>query len=151
MSEKHFETRLQDGTMIRHAVTGYEGRIDGITEIRDCFTSGGEHLGRLNSKHTFQYRILVAGETARRIAPAEDLEVLEEAMLVSCPNCGSSFQSKPGAPGKPRGRCQCGGWICPSCLFCQGTAAPSACSEQRKRLVKKLAVEKKASRKGHSA
>jgi hypothetical protein len=157
MSDKICEVRLQNGTMIRHVVTGYEGRIDGITEIRDCFTSGGERLGRLSSKYTFQYRILVAGESARRIAPAEDLQVLEQAALVVCPNCQGSFQSKPGAAGKPRGRCKCGGWICPTCLFCQASVpdssagGPSACSEQRKRLLRKRAMEKKTSRKSRSA
>jgi hypothetical protein len=157
MSEKGSEVRLENGTVIRHRVAGYEGIVDGTTEIRDCFTSGGEPLSKLSSKHTFQYRIVISGQALRRVAPAEDLEVLEGAALVLCSNCRSSFQSKPGSAGKPRGRCQCGGWICPSCLYCQGavsgsaTAEPSVCLYQRKRLVRQLAIEKRTkSRKSNS-
>jgi hypothetical protein len=40
---------------------------------------------------------------------------------VVCSRCGYSFHSKPGFGDKPGGRCQCGGWICPACLACQGT------------------------------
>jgi hypothetical protein len=148
MSERGSELRLQNGTVIRHRVTGYEGIVDGVTEIRDCFTSGGEPLSRLSSKYTFQYRIVVSGESTRRIAPVEDLEILEGASLVFCPNCRLSFQSIPGTLGKPRGRCQCGSWICPACLYCQGAIRDSEgaepCLYQRKRLVKKLAMAKRA-------
>ena len=105
MSEKVSEVRLQSGTVIRHRVTGYEGVVDGITEIRDCFTSAGAPLSRLSSKYSFQYRIVVSGESTRRIAPTEDLEILDGAVLVFCPHCRDSFQSKPGTVGKPRGRC----------------------------------------------
>lgn len=149
MSEKVCEVRLENGTVIRHRVAGYEGIVDGTTEIRDCFTAGGEPLSKLSSKHTFQYRIAISGESLCRIAPAEDLEVLEGSALVLCSNCRRSFQSKPGSAGKLRGRCQCGGWICPSCLYCQGavsdsaTAEPSVCLYQRKRLVRQHATEKR--------
>ena len=147
MSEKVSEVRLQSGTVIRHRVTGYEGVVDGITEIRDCFTSAGAPLSRLSSKYSFQYRIVVSDESTRRIAPTEDLEVLDGAVLVFCPHCRDSFQSKPGTLGKPRDRCQCGAWICPSCLYCQGaisdSAAPESCVYQRKRLVKKVAMAKR--------
>jgi hypothetical protein len=147
MSGKASEVRLQNGTVIRHRVTGYEGIVDGITEIKDCFTSGGERLNGLSSKYTFQYRIVVSGEAIRRIAPAEDLEVLDGVSLVFCANCRNSFQSMPGSVGKPRGRCQCGSWICPSCLYCQGAISVSEgtepCTYQRKRLVKRLAMAKR--------
>jgi hypothetical protein len=147
MPAKVEESKLQDGTMIRHRASGYEGRIDGITEIRACFTVGGKALGNGSSKHTFQYRIVVSGEPMRRIAPAEDFEILDGVIAVACPVCHGSFQSKPGFVGKPGGRCQCGEWICPKCLYCQAPdadrAAKSTCLNQRKRLVRKLAAEKK--------
>ena len=31
MSETMAPSKLQDGTLIRHKVTGYEGRIEGVT------------------------------------------------------------------------------------------------------------------------
>ena len=149
MPVKVEESKLPDGTMIRHKASGYEGRIDGITEIRGCFTLGGKALGNGSSKHTFQYRIAVSGEPMRRIAPAEDFEILEGVVGVVCPVCHATFQTKPGFVGKPGGRCQCGAWICPKCLSCQGGApdadkdSKSTCLNQRKRVVKKLAAEKK--------
>ena len=33
--------KLENGTVIRHKVVGYEGRIDGVTEIKACFTKAG--------------------------------------------------------------------------------------------------------------
>ncbi|HET8564316.1 MAG TPA: hypothetical protein VFM35_10630, partial [Candidatus Binatia bacterium] len=97
MSDKAHEVRLQNGTMIRHKVAGYKGSIDGTTEIRACFTARGELLVKSNRGETFQYRVAVPGESMRRIAPAEDLEVLETAATIVCPSCHASFQSKPGA------------------------------------------------------
>ncbi len=150
MSEITAAVILQNGTLIRHKVTGYEGRIDGTTEIKTCFTSGGHLLDKSNTKQAFQYRVLVKGESMRRIAPAEDLEILEGAAQVICPVCHFSFRTKPGLPDKPGGRCQCGGWICPSCLSCRGTneetakSQQSPCLKQRKRLARKLALLKKA-------
>jgi len=44
MSERIGQVRLQDGTLIRHNGVGYEGRIDGRTEIKTCFTVAGELL-----------------------------------------------------------------------------------------------------------
>jgi len=102
MSETPVQVKLQDGTLIRHKVTGYEGRIDGITEIKTCFTAGGAMLDRLNTKQTFQYRVVIKGEPMRRIAPAEDLEILEGAAVVICPYCHLSFKTKPGFADKPR-------------------------------------------------
>ena len=79
--------KLENGTVIRHKVVGYEGRIDGVTEIKACFTKAGHLLDKLNSKETFQYRVMVEGEALRRIAPAEDFEILEGVVDVVCPSC----------------------------------------------------------------
>lgn len=77
MSESVNEIRLQNGTMVRHKLAGYVGRIDGTTAIRACFTARGELLSKSSPGQTFQYRVAVTGESMRRIAPAEDLEVVE--------------------------------------------------------------------------
>ncbi len=149
MSERIGQAKLQDGTLIRHKMAGYQGRIDGTTEIKTCFTVQGELLDKSNAKQTFQYRVAVKGESMRRIAPAEDLEILDGVVEVICPRCHYSFQSKPGLADKPGGRCQCGGWICPTCVACQDTneetanSGQSPCLKQRKRLARKLAVRKK--------
>lgn len=149
MSKTLEEVKLQDGTLIRHKVVGYEGRIDGTTGIKGCFTEGGALSPGAGSGQTFQYRVLVAGESMRRIAPAEDLEILEGVAPVVCPHCHYSFHSKPGIGNKPGGRCQCGGWICPACLACQGVndgtnkKARPACLKQRSRQIRKLAARKK--------
>lgn len=143
MSETPVQVKLRDGTLIRHKVTGYEGRIEGTTEIKTCFTARGELLDRPNVKQTFQYRVLVKGESMRRIAPMEDLEILEGAAEVVCPHCHFSFRTKPGFADKPAGRCGCGGWICPSCLDCRDASEQSRCLKQRKRLARKLSLQKK--------
>ena len=143
------QVKLQNGTIVRHKNAGYEGRIEGTTEIRSCFTAGGVLLDMPSSKQSFQYRVVVTGESMRRIAPAEDLEILERAVQVVCPRCQYSFQSKPGASDKPGGRCQCGGWICPACLACQSNGngpdkgGNPVCAKQRTRQTKKLAARKK--------
>jgi hypothetical protein len=143
------QVKLQNGTIVRHKSAGYEGRIDGTTEIRSCFTAGGVLLDAHGGKQSFQYRVVVAGEAMRRIAPAEDLEILEQAVQVVCPRCQYSFHSKPGVGDKPGGRCQCGGWICPACLGCQGSGdgpdkgASTVCAKQRARQTRKLAARKK--------
>ncbi len=150
MAESKIEVKLKDGTLVRHKVAGYEGRIEGTTEIKACFTRGGELLATTIGKELFQYRVVVKGESLRRIAPAEDFEILEGIIEVICPKCRCSFQSKPDLVGKPRGRCQCGGWICPTCLACEdvneGAAKNprSTCLKQRNRLATRLAVQKKA-------
>jgi hypothetical protein len=154
MSKQIEVAALADGTVIRHKTAGYTGRIDGTTAIRACFTEGGELLsGNGISKHTFQYRVAVAGEILRRIAPAEDLEILEQTARVICPSCGNSFQTKLGFAGKPRGRCQCGGWICPICLSCRSAdeAEKKACASERHRLSKNHGVNGKTIRKTRSA
>ena len=151
MSEITVPVKLQDGTLIRHRVTGYEGRIEGITEIKACFTAGGDLLDKSNSKETFQYRVVIRGESMRRVAPAVDLEILEGVTEIACPSCHFSFQTKPGFAGKPAGRCDCGGWICPSCLACRDAnegkprRGKSPCLKQRKRQAKKLAPQKTGS------
>src|SRR6267142_728156 len=90
-------------------------------------------------------------ESLRRIAPADDFEILEAFGEVICSACHCSFQNKPGLADKPRGRCKCGGWICPTCLACQemkdeaaGRRAP--CQNQRRRVATRLAVQKKLAR-----
>ena len=108
MSENKVEVKLEDGTLIRHKVAGYEGRIEGTTKIQSCFTLKGELLPHPNSKQLFQYRVMVEGESLRRIAPADDFEILEAVVDVICPACHVVFQSKPGLVNKPRGRCKCG-------------------------------------------
>ncbi len=149
MSERIDPIKLQDGTLIRHKVAGYQGRIDGTTEIKTCFTARGELLVKFNAKQTFQYRVAIKGESMRRIAPCEDLEILEGTAEVICPCCHSSFQTRPGFADKPRGRCECGGWICPSCLACQDTnkgtaqSRQSSCIKQRRRLLRKLTLQRK--------
>ncbi len=151
MSERRVEVKLQDGTLIRHKVAGYEGRIEGTTEIKTCFTTRGELLVNPTTKQLFQYRIVVKGESMRRIAPAEDFEILDGVVEVICPTCQCSFKSKPGLADKPGGRCECGGWICPNCLACQDMNDEPAkslqslpCVKQGKRLARRLAIQKKA-------
>jgi hypothetical protein len=150
MSDRRVEVKLQDGTLIRHKVAGYEGRIEGTTEIKSCFTARGELSVNPTSKQLFQYRVVVKGESLRRIAPLEDLEILDGVVEVICPCCHCFFQSRPGLADKPRGRCQCGGWICPTCLACQdmndepAKSRPSPCLKQRKRVATRLAMQKKA-------
>lgn len=152
MSENKVEVKLEDGTLIRHKVAGYEGRIEGTTKIQSCFTLKGELLPHPNSKQLFQYRVMVEGESLRRIAPADDFEILEAVVDVICPACHVVFQSKPGLVNKPRGRCKCGGWICPTCLACQeinvegSKGRRSPCPSQRKRIAAKLAFQQKATR-----
>ena len=145
-------TKLPAGTLIRHKTTGYQGRIDGITEIKTCFTRGGALAVGVTTRDTFQYRVEIEGEPMRRIAPAEDLEILEGVVDVVCAACSYSFHSKPGVGNKAGGRCPCGGLICPVCLSCQAGnaegAAPSkvACLKQSARKARKLAAQRKAKR-----
>jgi hypothetical protein len=150
MSKTLAEVKIQDGTLIRHKTAGYEGRIDGTTEIKSCFTAHGTLMDLPGTRQSFQYRVVVTGESMRRIAPAEDLEILEGVAQVVCPHCGYSFNSKPGFGDKPGGRCQCGGWICPACLACQGIkdetdkSSIPVCIKQRNRQTRKLAARKKS-------
>ena len=148
MAEIINKISLQDGTLVRHKVIGYQGTIEGKTEIKTCFTRGGSVLAIPPAKETFQYRVVVNGESLRHIAPAEDLEILDAMTEAVCFRCQYVFRTKPGVVDKAAGRCQCGGWICPACFACQTpeAAGQSPCLKQRKRMVKKLASEKKGKR-----
>ena len=149
MTKNAVEDKLENGTLIRHKMAGYQGRIDGITEIKSCFTSGGVTLVAGHSKEAFQYRVAVSGESLRKIAPAEDLEILEGVVQMNCPACAYSFQSKPDFVNKAGGRCECGGWICPACLACQGSndgtdkTKATVCMRQRQRQSRKLLGRKR--------
>lgn len=138
---------LRDGTLVRHRTAGYEGKIEGTTAIKTCFTKDGNLHPGASSKEVFQYRVAVAGADMRYIAPLEDLEVLAAAEVLECAGCGVKFFTRPGAVGKAGGRCACGGWICSACWACQSAVAAAdnktACSQQRKRLIRKLAAAKK--------
>ena len=139
MSDTTAEVKLKDGTLIRHKVIGYEGRTDGTTALKSCFTRLGDLIGNAPAKEAFQYRVLVAGEALRRVAPLEDLEILEGATEQVCSACHFAFQTRPGHPNKAGGRCSCGGWICPSCSMCR---ANTPCAKQRLRLVQRAAKKR---------
>ena len=150
MTEMANKISLQDGTLVRHKVIGYQGTIEGKTEIKTCFTRGGALLAIPPAKEAFQYRVVVSGETMRHIAPAEDLEILDAMTEVVCFRCHYAFRTKPGVVDKASGRCQCGGWICPNCLACEdineepAKSPQSRCINQGKRLARRLAIQKKA-------
>jgi len=149
MAEIINKISLQDGTLVRHKVIGYQGTIEGTTEIKTCFTRGGVLLAMPLAKETYQYRVAVSGESMRHIAPAEDLEIIDAMAEIVCFRCHYGFRTKPGLLDKAGGRCQqCGGWICPACSACQSaeSSEQSPCLKQRKRMLKKLANEKKARR-----
>ncbi len=132
---------LRDGTLVRHKKKGYEGKIEGTTAIKTCFTRDGVSLEAPGSKEAFQYRIFVNGESMRYIAPFEDLEILDSVEAIICVRCHKSFYTKPGLTDKPCGRCACGAWICPVCLGCQSEEAAkdktTSCANQRKRFLRK--------------
>jgi hypothetical protein len=140
---------LIDGTLVRHKVKGYEGRIEGTTEIKVCFTRGGVSVPTALSKEQFQYRVVVVGESLRRIAPLDDLEIVEESKEIVCSSCKRAFRTTPGLVDKPAGRCECGGFICPTCWRCrieEPTASKTpetSCSKERKRLARKHTIGKK--------
>ena len=96
MAEIVNKTSLQDGTLVRHKIVGYQGTIEGKTEIKTCFTRGGTSLAIPPAKETFQYRVAVSGESMRHIAPAEDLEILDAMTEVVCFRCHYAFRTKPG-------------------------------------------------------
>jgi hypothetical protein len=143
------DATLHDGTVVRHKKKGYQGKIEGTTSIKACFTRGGAALQMPATKETFQYRISVAGESMRQVAPSEDLEIIEAATEINCVACQRRFYTKPGLLGKPCGRCACGGWICPACMACQAEEAAqneaTGCTHQRKRFLRKFASKKKTS------
>ena len=59
------QVKLQNGTIVRHKNVGYEGRIDGTTEIRSCFTAGGVLLDMHGSKQSFTACISIRGPPRR--------------------------------------------------------------------------------------
>jgi len=58
---------LENDTLVKHKILGYEGLIDGQTSMKLIFTGSRECKT--------QYRIKVLGQDKRFIAPKEDLEV----------------------------------------------------------------------------
>ena len=144
MAER-IDVTLRDGTLVRHKMKGYEGKIEGTTAIKGCFTKGGALLEPPVSKEIFQYRVVVSGMSMRYIAPVDDLEVLDAVTEIRCARCSKAFYSKPGIKNKAGGRCACGGWICPVCLGCQTDDAAkdkaTSCVSQRKRFQKKSAAK----------
>jgi hypothetical protein len=63
--------RMPNGTKVRHRVEGYEGSIDGLTEIV-------EKGAALNPDRRTQYRVDV-GQPQRKLAPEADLLILSDA------------------------------------------------------------------------
>lgn len=60
---------LEDKVLVKHKKLGYEGTIDGQTTLRMLFTG--------NKDVPFQYRIKVANQEKRFVAPKEDLRVIK--------------------------------------------------------------------------
>jgi hypothetical protein len=151
MARKNAEITLTDGTVVRHKASGYRGLIDGTTALQNCFTNKGLALTLPVITETFQYRIAVAGEKLRRVAPARDLEVVavEKSTEVTCLSCQTVFLSRPGMLNKIGGKCECGSWICPACLVCAAPSAKAskgalaACTRQRNRIVKQQSNHKR--------
>jgi hypothetical protein len=147
---QHDEVLLSDGTLVRHRISGYVGRIQGVTAIQACFTDSGAPMTVNANKEKMQYRVFVKGEKMRRIAPQRDLEVLDATteVEVTCTSCHTKFSGTTSVNDKPGGLCECGGWICPECLLCEPSkptrteGASDTCPHQRKRLLKKATAEK---------
>jgi len=58
---------IENDTLVKHKILGYEGLVDGVTKLKMLYT--GERTCE------FQYRIKVLGQEKRFIAPEEDLEI----------------------------------------------------------------------------
>lgn len=58
---------IENDTLVKHKILGYEGLVDGVTKLKMLYT--GERAVE------FQYRIKVLGQEKRFIAPEEDLEI----------------------------------------------------------------------------
>jgi len=58
---------IENDTLVKHKILGYEGLIDGQTRMKLIFT------GERGCES--QYRIKVLGQDKRFIAPEEDLEI----------------------------------------------------------------------------
>jgi len=67
MSEKRVEVKLQDGTLIRHKVAGYEGRIEGTTGDQNLLHGKRRVIGQFHH----QTAISISGSGKRGI-PAPD-------------------------------------------------------------------------------
>ena len=62
------ESILPEFTPVKHKKEGYEGWIHAITRMRELFTG--------DTSSDWQYTITVEGSEEKRVAPAEDLEVI---------------------------------------------------------------------------
>ena len=60
---------FEDGSLVKHKDLGYEGLIDGRTNLKMLFTG--------NRQCEFQYRIKLPNQDKRLIAPEEDLKMLK--------------------------------------------------------------------------
>ena len=60
---------FEDGSLVKHKKTGYEGLIDWRTKMKMLFTG--------NRECEFQYRIKLPNHDKRLIAPEEDLRKLK--------------------------------------------------------------------------
>ena len=58
---------IENDTLVKHKILGYEGLVDGVTKLKMLYT--GERTCE------FQYRIKVLGQDKRFVAPEEDLEI----------------------------------------------------------------------------
>jgi len=58
---------IENDTLVKHKILGYEGLVDGVTKLKMLYT--GERAVE------FQYRIKVLGVDKRFIAPEEDLQI----------------------------------------------------------------------------
>ena len=66
---------FEDGSLVKHKKTGYEGFIDGQTSLRLWFTG--------NKECKFQYRVKFPNQDKRLIAPEEDLKLLKSPVAKS--------------------------------------------------------------------
>ena len=64
---------LEDGTCVRHKALGYQGVIDGQTSMKELFTG--------NKEVSKQYRVLILETKQYQIAPEEDLETIDSALI----------------------------------------------------------------------
>ncbi|MEI7998344.1 MAG: hypothetical protein WCH62_02410 [Candidatus Omnitrophota bacterium] len=60
---------FEEQSLVKHKKLGYEGLIDGQTNLRLLFTG--------NKASEFQYRIKLPNQDKRLIAPEEDLQLLK--------------------------------------------------------------------------
>ncbi len=65
---------FEDKVLVKHKRLGYEGLIDGKTKLRILFTG--------NKAVEFQYRIKIANQDKRYIAPEEDLKAIKAPVVL---------------------------------------------------------------------